>query len=37
MSKGTQDLFYVAMNIISNDYEAKHVTIGFLKFQTQVV
>jgi len=27
MSKGARDVFAIAMNFISNDWEAKHVTI----------
>jgi hypothetical protein len=27
MSKGTRDVFVVGVNFISNDWEAKHVTI----------
>jgi hypothetical protein len=28
MSKGTHDVFAIVVNFISNDWDAKHVTIG---------
>jgi hypothetical protein len=31
MSKGTHDVFVVVVNFISNDWEAKHVTIGLFE------
>jgi hypothetical protein len=31
MSKGMQDVFVVVVSFISNDWEAKHVTIGLFE------
>ncbi len=31
MSRGTHDVFVIVVNFISNDWEAKHVTIGLFK------
>jgi hypothetical protein len=31
MSKGAHDVFAIAVNFISNDWEAKHDTIGLFK------
>jgi hypothetical protein len=31
MLKGLHDIFVVVVNFISNDWEAKHVTIGLYK------
>jgi hypothetical protein len=31
MLKGAHDIFVVVVNFISNDWEAKHVTIGLFK------
>jgi hypothetical protein len=31
MSKGARDVFVDVMNIISSDWEAKHVTIGLFE------
>jgi hypothetical protein len=31
MSKGMHDIFVVVVSFISNNWEAKHVTIGFFE------
>jgi len=31
MSKGTHDVFAIVVHFVSNDWDAKHVTIGLFK------
>jgi hypothetical protein len=31
MSKGVHDIFAIVINFLLNDWEAKHVTIGFFE------
>jgi hypothetical protein len=37
MSKGAHDIFVVIVNLISSDWEAKHVTIGLFELRNTSV